>query len=118
MFDRFVAILKMACPAAYLEHVPSGVERLTSLGTLMLHKNSIREVSTIVFPRQLQRLSLYRNRIASGCLELSHLERISEVNLGANPLESLTLRLAENVHDVSLGVRHVREAAEKVRCIR
>jgi Leucine-rich repeat (LRR) protein len=111
------SLKKLNLAACELDRVPSGVECLTRLHTLMLHKNSIREVSSIVFPRQLQRLSLYRNQITSGRLDISHCENISEVNLGANPLVSLTLHCAETACGVSLGVRHVMEAAKKVRWI-
>jgi hypothetical protein len=114
---KATSLKKLNLAACELEHIPSGVECLTSLHTLMLHKNSISEVSSIVFPQKLQRLSLYRNRITLGNLDLSLCEEIFEVNLGANPLESLTLHLAIAVQDVSLGMRHISEAAIKVQWI-
>ena len=112
------SLKKLNLAACELEHVPYGVQCLTSLHTLMLHKNRIPEVSSIVFPRKLQRLSLYRNQITSGKVDLSLCEGIFEVNLGANPLESITLYLSKSTQEVSLGMRHVSDAAKKVQWIR
>lgn len=108
------SLRKFNAAACELDHVPSGIENLIFLKTLLLHKNRIQNVSSVVFPSRLERLSLYRNKIRSGYLDLSKCEGITELNLGANPLESMTLSIPESVVSMSLRLRHVSDQVRLV----
>ena len=105
--SRSKSLKKLNISACELAHVPLGIEHLINLHTLLLHKNSISDVSTIAFPPLLERLSLYRNQISLGKLDLSQCERITEVNLGANPIEDIIVNIPDAVVNFILRLRHV-----------
>lgn len=106
------SLKKLNVAACALEAIPSGINNLPSLQTLLLHKNIIHNVSEVDFPPLLERISLYRNQIKNGSLNLSKCKRINEINLGANPLNSMTTIIADEVLSLSLRLRYVKDRVQ------
>lgn len=97
---------KLNAAACEIELVPDFIESMSSLKTLLLHKNHIGDVSNISFPPQLERLSLYRNSVKSGSLDLSRCKNIEEVNIGANPYRRMAISLKSRVIKMDLIIRN------------
>jgi Leucine-rich repeat (LRR) protein len=79
-----------------------------NLKSLLLYKNRICNISNTKFPAALERISLYRNQIKAGDLDLSKNQVLTELNFGANPLESLTLSISGEVNSLKLRLRFVK----------
>jgi Leucine-rich repeat (LRR) protein len=103
------SLKKLNAAACALEAIPSEIEDLSSLQILLLHKNKIQTVSEVEFPSSLERISLYRNQIKWGILNLSNCREINEINLGANPLNFMTAIIADDVSSLSLRLRYVKD---------
>lgn len=102
------SLKKLNAAACALEAIPSEIEDLPSLKTLLLHKNTIHNISGVNFPPLLERISLYRNQIKYGNLNLSKCKMINEINLGANPIKSMTATISDDVSSLSLRLRYVK----------
>ncbi|WP_414430917.1 leucine-rich repeat domain-containing protein [Alcanivorax sp. IL3] len=106
------SILEMQCleklnaAACEIELVPDFIEKMSSLKTLLLHKNFIGDVSNISFPPGLERLSLYRNSVKSESLDLSRCMNIEEVNIGANPYRRMAISLKSGAIKMDLIIRN------------
>ncbi len=107
--SKIRSLKKLNVAACELDAIPLGIENLPLLKTLLLHKNRIKDISTVKFPPLLERLSLYRNQIRTGNLDLSKCSEINEINLGANPLEFMVLSISDEVMSLSLRLRYVRD---------
>ena len=97
---------KLNAAACEIELVPSFIESMSSLKTLLLHKNFISDVSNIIFPPLLERLSLYRNTVKSESLDLSLCKNIEEVNIGANPYRRMEIFLKNGAMKMALIIRN------------
>lgn len=107
--SKIRSLKKLNAAACELDEIPSGIEMLPLLQTLLLHKNRIQKLSTVKLPPLIERLSLYRNQIRMDNLEISTCLKIKEINIGANPLQSLTIIIPDEVVSLLLRLRHVRE---------
>ena len=103
------SLKKLNAAACALATIPSELVNLPFLQILLLHKNTIKNVSGVEFPPSLERISLYRNQIKQGSLNLSNCRKINEINLGANPLNFMTVIIADDVSSLSLRLRHVKD---------
>lgn len=113
--SKITSLKKINAAACELENIPVGIENLLLLQTLLIHKNQINNVSTVKFPPLLERLSLYRNRISTGNLDLSRCKYINNINLGANPLSDMSVYIPDTLISLSLGLRNVSGRVQLVR---
>lgn len=93
--------------ACKLTRLPRFLIQLTGLRELLLYKNGIIECDQSGFPASLRRLSLYRNRISRLRLDLSRLQHLEALNMGANPLEYLHLENGTPVRNLTVNLRKV-----------
>lgn len=102
------SLKKLNLAACDLDSIPSQIDKLLNLKSLLLYKNRICNISNTKFPAALERISLYRNQIKAGDLDLSKNQVLTELNFGANPLESLTLSISGEVNSLKLRLRFVK----------
>lgn len=94
--------------ACSLKELPSSINSLQNLKSLLAYKNHITDISNIKFPKCIERISLYRNQIGIKTLELSHCNKLQEINLGANPIVSMTLITSPKLRTLKLRARHIK----------
>jgi Leucine-rich repeat (LRR) protein len=102
-------LIKLNISACNLDRIPSAVQKLRNLRSLLAYKNTISDISNIKFPVLLERLSLYRNEIKNTELNLDYCHHLKELNLGANPLRHMNIWLPHDLKDFTLKDRHVED---------
>lgn len=103
VFHRLKYLNISACG---IKKIPTTIEFFSCLESFLCYKNSIENIKNIKFPEQLIRLSLYRNNIREGELDLTSCTWIKEVNMGANPLSYIDIRLPSTSKSLVLRVRN------------
>lgn len=106
MLEVFHRLKYLNISACGIKKIPITIEFLSCLESLLCYKNSIENVKNLKFPEQLIRLSLYRNNIREGKINLSSCTRIKEVNMGANPLNYIDIKLPSTSKSLRLRVRN------------
>ncbi|MBB1299895.1 hypothetical protein H5183_00975 [Pseudoalteromonas sp. SR44-8] len=94
--------------ACSLLELPSSINSLPNLRSLLAYKNHITDISNIKFPKSIERISLYRNKISNKVLNLGHCDKLQEINLGANPIQNMTLVTSPTLHTLQLRVRYAK----------
>ncbi|HIM97761.1 MAG TPA: leucine-rich repeat domain-containing protein [Gammaproteobacteria bacterium] len=102
-------LIKLNISACNLDCIPSAVQNLKNLRSLLAYKNIVSDISNIKFPVLLERLSLYRNEIKNTDLNLDYCHHLKELNLGANPLRHMNIWLPHDLKDFTLKDRHVED---------
>ncbi|EHC05412.1 leucine-rich repeat-containing protein [Shewanella baltica OS625] len=96
--------------ACSLTELPSSINSLHNLKTLLAYKNHITDISNIKFPKSIERISLYRNKISNKILDLDHCDNLQEINLGANPILDMTLVTSPALPSLQLRTRYTKSA--------
>ncbi|TMM45382.1 leucine-rich repeat domain-containing protein [Colwellia ponticola] len=96
--------------ACSLSELPSSINSLPNLKSLLAYKNHITDISNIRFPKSIERISLYRNQISNKTLELGHCDKLQEVNLGANPILNMTLVTSPHLRTLQLRARYTKSS--------
>lgn len=102
-----LSLKKLNISACNLDNIPSSVEALENLTTLLAYKNAITDISKIKFPPYLNRLSLYRNQIQNTELNLDYCHSLREINLGANPISHLNIKISPKLNKLKLRARYI-----------
>ncbi|PVZ64513.1 leucine-rich repeat domain-containing protein [Pelagibaculum spongiae] len=102
-----LSLKKLNISACNLDSIPNEVETLENLTTLLAYKNTIEDISNIKFSRYLKRLSLYRNQIENADINLGHCHSLKEINLGANPILHMNLKISPKINKLKLRARHI-----------
>lgn len=104
------ALLSLNISACSLTELPNSINSLHNLKSLLAYKNHITDLSNIKFPKSIERISFYRNQISSKTLELSHCGKLQEINLGANPIATMTLKISPALPTLQLRARYIKSA--------
>lgn len=94
--------------ACSLTELPSVLNSLRNLKTLLAYKNHISYLSNIEFPKSIERISLYRNLLNNETIDLRHCDNLKEINLGANPIVNLTLMVSPIIQALQLRLRYIK----------
>ncbi|MCU8090194.1 hypothetical protein L5M18_01195 [Shewanella sp. SM20] len=95
--------------ACSLTKLPSSINSLHNLKTLLAYKNYITDISTIRFPKSIERISLYRNNIRNEILDLGYCDNLREINLGANPILNMALITSPSLRTLQLRARYTKD---------
>lgn len=108
--DSAKSLLSLNISACSLKKLPSSINSLQNLKSLLAYKNHITDLSNIKFPKSIERISLYRNQISSKVLELGHCNNLQEINLGANPIQTMNLKISSILSTLQLRARYTKTA--------
>lgn len=82
--------------ACGLKSVPANLRSLIKLEALLCYKNLIETIDINCLPSSIVRLSLYRNLLKGFRVNLKFHKNLSEINIGANPLQSVEISNLRN----------------------
>ncbi len=105
-----LSLKKLNISACNLDSIPDAVEELGNLRSLLAYKNIITDISKFKFPRYLERLSLYRNQIKNSELNLDYCHHFQEINIGANPILKMNLKVSPNLKNLKLRARYLKNS--------
>ncbi|WP_174869639.1 hypothetical protein [Pectobacterium polaris] len=97
-----IALEKINLSACDFIEIPDYVYDLSELNTLFLYKNKLEINGVFKIPKNLEFLSLYRNKINS--IEFDTI-KLKKINLGANPIKKIIISSA--TEGIELGLRKV-----------
>ncbi|WP_146074401.1 leucine-rich repeat domain-containing protein [Pokkaliibacter plantistimulans] len=108
--DKIKALASLNISACSLVELPISLNSLNNLKILLAYKNHIADISSFKFPQSIERISLYRNKINNKILDLSHCDKLQEINLGANPILDMTLLISPFLRTLQLRARYTKSA--------
>lgn len=96
--------------ACGLKEIPKVALNHDQIKILFLYKNFLSEINDLFLPKNIERLSLYRNNICHINWNIDNLQYLTNLNLGANPLTELTFISNNSDRDLILNIRKINTA--------